>query len=1012
MPTSVTAILVAADGAGYLRETLDAVILQRRLPDRLVVVQLGSSPVTGGIVEGVEPTVHVHVHPRAGFGRAAEAGVRAAGITPSADEWLWLLGSDNAPEPRALERLVQAVEAAPSVGVAGPKQMQWDAPDYLRSYGETMTPWGTAVELAEPELDQAQYDRQSDVLAVAAGGMLVRSAVWEQLGGFDPALPALDDALDFCVRSRLAAHRVQLVPKARVRSAGIEAPGTRLLGASTSPARRARLRREAQLHRRLAYASPLAVPLHVLSVLPLGLVRAVGQILRKQPGSAPAELVAALIVLTTRLPAVGRARGRIARTRTASWSTLAPLRQPWREVRHRRALARDNGRPTARVEPVHFVSGGGLATVVAVAVVGLLCFWPLIGAPALVGGGLLPVGDLASLWRSVGWGARPLGEPFVGPADPFAVVVAVLGTVAFWHPSAAVVGLWLLALPLAAAGGWIAAARLTRRAPLRAVGGLLWAAAPTLLVALDEGRIGGVLVHLAAPFALVAAFRARRSWTASAWLALLAALVAACSPSLLPLLAVAWVAALGLAATRWSGDGGVVRLLPLPLPTAVLFLPLLVEQARRGQVLGLLADPGPVVGTSSPAHLLGFGDRATTVLQLAAGWPAWLPGRWEALTGPLGLTGSTSVLLVWSLGAPLLLLALIGLLWPRRSMPLRVGVVGVGGLVVAVLATRLELVADGTLPVAAWPGAGLSLAWLGVLEAALCGLDRLAATGSLPFAAGGRALARVRSVGAALIGGTAVLALLGAVSPLLSGVLAGTALVRAGGTATVPALVAAEAAASPGLGTLVLDPQADGGYRQSLVRGQGETLEGTSTLQSTAGLGSSAGLARLTAGLVQPSGDDLARGLDVFRVRYVLVLPGGSDLAARRAHADAVGALSASPLLDTVSATPTGTLYRAIGAEPAAPVAAGPRNTDTSLGLLVLVAQALVLGLTLLLALPTGRISTRLRPVPAAAPARADVLSTARAAAGAGRSDVAPEQRMARELVGAGAPRSGGSAWR
>ena len=59
----------------------------------------------------------------------------------------------------------------------------------------------------------------SDVLAVAAGGMLVRASLWNTLEGFDPSLPAIDDALDFCVRARLAGHRVQLVPAARVRSA-------------------------------------------------------------------------------------------------------------------------------------------------------------------------------------------------------------------------------------------------------------------------------------------------------------------------------------------------------------------------------------------------------------------------------------------------------------------------------------------------------------------------------------------------------------------------------------------------------------------------------------------------------------------------------------------------------------------------------------------------------------------------------------------------------------------------
>ena len=150
MPRSVTAILIAADGADFLRDTLDAITMQTRLPDRLVVVQLGTSPVTSTIIDGVEPTVHARVAARAGFGHAVENGFRAAGIEATENEWLWLLAGDNAPEPSALARLLNSVEGQSSVAVAGPKQMQWDAPAYIHSFGETMTPWGTAVEMAEP----------------------------------------------------------------------------------------------------------------------------------------------------------------------------------------------------------------------------------------------------------------------------------------------------------------------------------------------------------------------------------------------------------------------------------------------------------------------------------------------------------------------------------------------------------------------------------------------------------------------------------------------------------------------------------------------------------------------------------------------------------------------------------------------------------------------------------------------------------------------------------------------
>lgn len=992
VPRSVTAILIAADGADYLRETLDAITMQSRLPDRLVVVQLGSSPVTATIIDGVEPTVHATVAARAGFGHAVETGVKAAGIEASDQEWLWLLASDNAPDPTALERLLHAVEAAPSVVVAGPKQMQWDAPAYVHSFGETMTPWGTAVELAEPELDQAQYDRRSDVLAVAAGGMLVQAAAWQQLGGFDRALPAVDDALDFCVRARLAGYRVQLVPHARVLSAGIDGPGTRLLGVSTSTARRVRLVREAQLHRRLVYARLPLVPLHWLSILPLGIVRAIGQILRKQPGAAPAELLAALIAVTTCFAPVARSRARIARDRTVAWSAIAPLRQTWRETRHRRGLARENGRPVVRQEPIHFFTGGGFGTVLGVAAVSVVLFQPLLGASALSGGQLLPLGSFDSLWRNVGWGVHPLGAGFVGPADPFAMVLAVLGSITFWHPSAAIVGLWFAALPIAAAGGWFATARFTRRRPLRIVGGLLWAAAPTLIAALDSGRIGPVLVHLAAPFALMAAFRARRSWTAAAWLGLLGAVIAAASPSLLPLLFVVWIG--GLALGIGDGGGGMRRILLLPLPTAVLFLPLIAAQMVHGRLIGVLADPGPIAAAAPSAHLLGLPAQLSTVLQLAAGWPSWSMDAWQTLTGPLGLRGDTAALLVWALGIPLFLLALVGLFWPKRSVPIRIGVAGVGGLLIAVLATRLQVVSDGMTPIPAWPGAGLSLAWLGVLEAAICGLDRLAAAGALPARRHRNTISQVRAGGAALVGLTAFAAMLVAIAPLLFGVLVGTASVRGGSEATVPALVAAEAATTPQLGMLTLQPQPDGGFRKRLIRGEGQTLETFSTLQSTSGFGETPGLARLAAGLVQPTGDDVTASLNAYRIGYVLLQPGAAGSG--DAGAQARGSLGANPLLAEISTTSAGTLYRFADLTTAGPlsVLSGPSNTGTPLGLAVLVAQGIVLGLALLLALPTSRLTNRFRPAVAARAARADVRSI-RPAPPSVRT---PEQAMLREV--------------
>ena len=97
--------------------------------------------------------------------------------------------------------------------------------------------------------------------------------------------------------------------------------------------------------------------------------------------------------------------------------------------------------------------------------------------------------------------SAPSGLDTIGPADPFAAVLAVLGSaLAARSPRARSSSSGSLALPLAALGGWFAATRVTERSLLRLAGGAMWALAPTFLAALTQGRPTAVLAHLLLPW--------------------------------------------------------------------------------------------------------------------------------------------------------------------------------------------------------------------------------------------------------------------------------------------------------------------------------------------------------------------------------------------------------------------------------------------------------------------------------------------------------------------------------
>ncbi|MES2171353.1 MAG: glycosyltransferase [Actinomycetota bacterium] len=912
MQARVTAIVVARNGAAYLPRTLAALAAQTRHPDIVIAVDAGSSDASQGMLADSAPTQVVTAKGMS-FGAAIERALRVASPPESDADWLWLLSHDNAPEPGALEQLLGAVEIAPSVAIAGPKLVRLDQSDVIADFGQTMSRYGASIALVDGELDQAQHDVQDDVMGVAAQGMLVRRSLFAALGGFDPGLPTTDAGLDLSVRARLAGFRVVVVPGAKVASAG----GPEIFGRrSVSRRRLARSARAAQLHRRLVYAPPLAVPLHWLSLLPIGLLRALGRLLAKQPGLIGGELSAALGAAFG--GGVPTARSRLGRTRRLGWSAIAPLRLPPREVRERRAQAREallpppsgpsSGRPVAG-----FISHGGLWVVVLAAVLGVVVLGPLLGAQTLSGGGLLPLSPTVSeLWANVGYGSRSIGLGFVGSSDPFAYLLAVLGSVTFWAPSLSIVVLYFLSLPLAALGAWFAARRLSSRTWLPAVAALLWAIAPPFLASLYGGHLGAVIVHLVLPWLVVAALSATRSWTGSAAAAILFAVAAASAPVLVPALVVCWFAWLV------SHPASTLRLVGIPIPAIALFAPLVVAQVAAGRPFALLAEPGvPVAGAT------------TSAWQLALGSPAPGIDGWMSV---LSLPGASVAIVVAALTLPIGALALLSLFVPGSGRAIPSLGVAFLGFATAVIASRIDVAISGASTASIWPGAALSLFWIGLLGAAMIALDG-ASRAAIPLGV----LAAVTS---------AIVAV-----PMLGSFYLGTAPVRSASGRIVPAVVQAEAESNPNVATLVLDPSIGSGISAGIERGSGTTLDDQSTIDATTTTltGDARSIAVVAGNLASRSGQDATAALGRYSIGFVLLQPSGGDQAIHQRTADA---LDGNPALASVGQTDNGLLWRVVHPtrNPAAPRVS---NVGTALGRGILIAQGIVFGFTLLVGLPT-----------------------------------------------------------
>lgn len=773
VPVTVTAVVVTRGSGPHLAATLAAVRSQSRTPDDVVVVDVDTAPATSGHQDlQLGGARYVAGAGARTFGEAIDAALAATGAPEHG--WLWFLHDDSAPAPGALSALTRSVEHSNTVAVAGTKQRRWETgPDggpldpeasdrgVLVEVGHTVSPLGRRMTgIDDTEIDQGQHDSREDVLAVGLAGALVRTSVWREIGGTDPAYGQFGDSTDFCLRVRLAGHRVVVVPDAVVRHAqvALHAPGSS--GA----------RRRSQLYLRLTSVAPWILPFAMLAMVVWAPFVASYRLAMKHPDQARDELLAPLWAVF-RLGPLLRARRRIARTSTVPRSVLRPLLGTWSEVaaeRRDKRLARGEAHRVdatpseleqAELQALAVRRGTALGVIVLFAVgLAAALFGPGLGALAsggrLVGGALLPAGGTtATAWSAAtsGWVRDGLGT--AAPADPLLLVLSGLSVLVGGSLQHAVDAVLLLALPLAAVGAWAAAGTVTRSVWLRVLAAFAWTAAPAFLGALDGGLLGGVLAHTLLPWTAVALVRAVgaqavdrlephdnavdepvaasvRDLPASAGSlgaagagGLLLACVVAAAPALLPAAGLVLVGAM-LAAPRRRGY------LALALaPALVVGAPLWWSALRDGNSRLLTAEP--LAGSGVPAAGTASG------LELLLGLPA-VPTPWFDVPdgGPV-LHTARAVLTAapWALGTLVLALAVVGLV----TALLGIGRKRVADPVRHVAATSLVgwLVAAAGLAVAVvsqndgrWSGPGLSLLLLGLGAAALAGGRVIAFSGA------------------------------------------------------------------------------------------------------------------------------------------------------------------------------------------------------------------------------------------------------------------------------------------
>lgn len=494
--------MVTRNPGPWFDEALASLAAQDYSNLAVLVIDAASDADPTARVASVLPDAYVlRLDENPGFGAAAN---RVRDVVDGAAFYCFL-HDDAAPTPTAITTMVgEALRS--NAGIVGSKLVDWHDPRRLLQVGESADKTGERATTVEPgELDQEQHDAVRDVFVVPGAATLVRSDLFEAIGGYDDGIDLLNDDLNLCWRAHVAGGRVVVAPDAVVRH--VEALGDR----SDVDERRVRVMRHRIRTMLVCYS-----PWHRARVVPQAVFVAVVELLYSvlvgRRGQA-LDVVRAWRWNLRRRDEIKTWRRRIAAFRTVPDSEIRhlQLRGSARVVRFVRGQNRGGSR-SDRIQAslrrgVDGVRDGSLRwSIAAWSITALIVLFGtrhLIMQPIAAVGGFLPfdaspgelIGTYLSGWRDVGLGTEspaPTGFGLLGVAGVFFIgamgtlrKVLILGSLV-----AGLVGAYRLLRP-------------ARSVHAQAVALVVYGATPLAYDAIAAADWGALTVYGAMPWILV-----------------------------------------------------------------------------------------------------------------------------------------------------------------------------------------------------------------------------------------------------------------------------------------------------------------------------------------------------------------------------------------------------------------------------------------------------------------------------------------------------------------------------
>ena len=202
----VSAVVLAYKAEPWLRRGGEALLAAEKGTVEVVLVDNGCTNDDVEVLEQVPGVVVVRPGENLGFAGGCNAGAAAA-----TGDYLALVNGDAIVEPTTMARLVEEL-AQPDVAIAGASIRLASDPRLLNAGGNPVHVLGIswAGRLNEPE-DRTQPE---EVVVASGACLMLETAVWRQLGGFDDKYFAYHEDTELSIRVWQTGRRVMYVPDA------------------------------------------------------------------------------------------------------------------------------------------------------------------------------------------------------------------------------------------------------------------------------------------------------------------------------------------------------------------------------------------------------------------------------------------------------------------------------------------------------------------------------------------------------------------------------------------------------------------------------------------------------------------------------------------------------------------------------------------------------------------------------------------------------------------------------